>query len=78
MKERGFKRSFKKGVLAVGSAAAVVASSGMAFAENALTTAAATQLGDLNTDTVTIGTIMITVACTLAIAGIIFTVIKKR
>jgi hypothetical protein len=78
MKERGFKRSFKKGVIAAGSAVAVVASAGMALAENALTTAASTQLSDLNADTVTIGTIMITVACTLAIAGIIFTVIKKR
>lgn len=77
--KRSILRNMKKvSAVVVGAGASVVAASSAFAVENALTTAAALELSNIKADTVTIGTVMVGVACTLAIAAIIFAVIKKH
>ena len=81
-KIKGFFRSCKKKV----AAAAAVATGALGFstipkrvfAENPLTTSALTHLADLQSDVVALLTVMVGVVVTMAIAGIIFIIVKRR
>ena len=64
------------GVAVVG--AAIVGVPGTSHAVNALTTAASTELADLQTDVVALVSIMIGVCVTLAIGTIIFKIVKSK
>lgn len=77
---RKLKRGMNKAKLVAGSAvASVVAGVGSVMAtENGLTTAAATEMAGVKADVITLGGVMVGIAATMAIAGIIFALIKKR